>query len=48
MARIHPAVLNMAFATVEPREAHRRCRCWAVVICAVLIFLTLIGVLAHT
>jgi hypothetical protein len=48
MARIHPAALNMAFATVEPK-APPRCRCWLVlgILLALIAYLTLMGSLAH-
>jgi hypothetical protein len=49
--RIHPAALNMAFATIEPRpqKSQARCRCWLVlaIIIGFAAYCLLMGTLAH-
>jgi hypothetical protein len=47
MPRIHPAVLNMAYATMDQKS--RRCWCWPVVaiVCAAFAYLLFMRVLAH-
>jgi hypothetical protein len=43
---IHPAVLNMAHATVSRKS--RRCWCWTItaILCGVVAYLLLTGILA--